>query len=60
MERFETVEIGRRQDGTKIVRNYFINDDDANYMAKAHAYLTKDEKKLAKLQHREKQKSNHF
>lgn len=51
MERFESVEIGRRLDGTRIIRNYFINDN-INYLVKAQSYFTKDAKKLAKLRHR--------
>lgn len=51
MERLETVEIGRRLDGTKIIRNRFINDS-INHLVKAQSYFTKDAKKLAKLRHR--------
>lgn len=51
MERFETVELGRRLDGTKIVRNYFINES-INYLARAQSYFSKDAKKLAKLRHK--------
>ena len=52
MERFETVEIGVRLNGTKIVRNYFINDDYTNYLVKAQSYFTKEERKEAKRRHR--------
>lgn len=52
MERFETKEIGRRLDGTKIVRNYFINDDNTNYLTKAQSYFTKEQKKVAKLNYK--------
>lgn len=48
MERMLTREIGRRTNGTMIVRNYFINDDNTNYLIKAQSYFTKDEKKKAK------------
>lgn len=47
-----THEIERKPNGQKIVRNYFINDDDTNYMLKAHSYFTKEEKKIAKLNHK--------
>ena len=48
MERFETRVLGTRADGTKIVRNSFINDDNTNYLVKAQSYFTKEEKKMAK------------
>ena len=53
MERFESIEIGRRLDGSKIVRNSFMNDDDTNYLVKAQSYFTKLEKKQAKLSHKQ-------
>lgn len=52
MERLVTHEIERRHDGTKIVRNYFINDDTTNYLTQAQSYFTKDEKKIAKANHK--------
>ena len=52
MERFESIEIGRRLDGTKIVRNYFMNDDNTNYLLKAQSYFTKADKKQAKFNHK--------
>lgn len=50
-----THEIGTKTlDGKKIpiVRNYFLHEDDTNYLTKAQSYFTKDQKKQAKLQHR--------
>ena len=32
MEKLVSHEIERKADGTKIVRNYFINDDNTNYL----------------------------
>jgi len=52
MERKLTTELGRRLDGTLICRYRFINDDDTNYMVKAHSYFTKEQRKLAKLNHK--------
>jgi hypothetical protein len=52
MERMQTREIGRRTDGTLIVRNFFINDDKTNYLTKAQSYFTKSEKKEAKLNYK--------
>jgi len=52
MERFETKEIGVRADGTRIVRNSFINDDKTNYLIKAQSYFSKEEKKEAKLNYK--------
>ena len=52
METFVQQEIGRRSDGTKIVRNFFFNPDKTNYLVKAQSYFTKDEKKQAKLNYK--------
>ncbi len=52
MERLFTREIGRRTNGTMIVRNYFINNDNTNYLIKAQSYFTKDEKRIAKLNYK--------
>ncbi|MGB2525663.1 hypothetical protein [Flagellimonas sp. SN16] len=52
MERLITHEIEKLANGGKIVRNYFINDDNTNYLTKAHSYFTKEERKLAKLNHK--------
>jgi hypothetical protein len=49
METKVTHEIGQKKDGTKIVRNFFFNDDKTNYLVKAQSYFTKEEKKKAKL-----------
>ena len=54
MEQFISHEIERRADGTRIVRNYFINNDKTNYLVQAQSYFTKHEKKLAKLNHKNK------
>jgi hypothetical protein len=48
METLVSHEIGRKKDGTKIVKNFFFNDDKTNYMTLAHSYFTKQEKKQAK------------
>ncbi len=53
MERKLIQEIGRRSDGSSIVRVYFINDDNTNYLAKAHSYFSKNERKIAKFEHNE-------
>lgn len=47
-----TQEIERRKDGTKIVRNFFFNNDKTNWLVKAQSYFTKDEKKQAKFNHK--------
>jgi len=52
METLVSHEIGRKPDETKIVRNFFFNDDKTNYLVKAQSYFTKDEKKQAKLNHK--------
>jgi hypothetical protein len=52
METMVTHEIGRKNDGTKIVRNFFFNDDKTNYLVKAQSYFTKHEKKVAKLKYK--------
>lgn len=40
--------------GTKVVRNFFFNSDKTNYLSKAQSYFSKDEKKQAKLNHKNK------
>ena len=55
METMVTHEIGRKTDGTKIVRNFFFNNDKTNWLVKAQSYFTKHEKKVAKLQHKSNQ-----
>lgn len=52
METIITREVDRLRDGTRVVRTFFINSDQTNWMTKAHSYFTKDEKKLAKLKHK--------
>jgi len=52
MEVLVSHEIGRKADGTKIVRNFFFNEDKTNYLVKAQSYFTKDEKKQAKLNYK--------
>ena len=53
MERILISETGNKSiSGTMLVRRYFINDDNTNYLVKAQSYFTKDEKKLAKLNHK--------
>jgi len=44
--------IETKKDGSKIVRNFFFNEDKTNYLVKAQSYFTKDEKKQAKLNHK--------
>ena len=52
METMVTHEIGRKSDGTKIVRNFFFNNDKTNYLVQAQSYFTKHEKKVAKLKYK--------
>lgn len=51
MEILVSHEIERRKPDTKIVKNFFFNNDKINYLVKAQSYFTKDEKKQAKLNH---------
>ena len=51
MERRETKVIGRRADGSKIVRHTFVNDNPPNHMAVAHSHFTKAERREAKREH---------
>ena len=48
MEKVEVRVEGTRMNGTKIIRRFFINDDNINYLVKAQSYFTKEEKKMAK------------
>jgi hypothetical protein len=41
-----------KKDGSKIVRNFFFNEDKTNYLVKAQSYFTKDEKKQARLNYK--------
>lgn len=58
METIVTHEIERRRDGSKIVRNFFFNDDKTNYLVKAQSYFSKDEKKQAQLNYKNWLKNN--
>lgn len=58
MEILVTHEIETRKNGNKIVRNFFFNNDKTNYLVKAQSYFTKDEKKQAKLNHKNWLKNN--
>lgn len=49
METLVTHEIERKKDGSRIVRNFFFNNDKTNWLTKAQSYFTKHEKKIAKL-----------
>jgi len=49
MEKLITHVLEERGNGTKIVRNYFINQDNTNYMTLAHSYFSKLDRKIAKL-----------
>lgn len=44
--------IETKKDGSKIVRNFFFNEEKTNWLVKAQSYFTKDEKKQAKLNHK--------
>lgn len=44
--------IETKKDGSKIVRNFFFNEDKTNWLVKAQSYFTKDEKKQAKLNYK--------
>lgn len=44
--------IETRKNGSKIVRNFFFNEDKTNYLVKAQSYFTKHEKKVAKLNYK--------
>lgn len=52
METLVTHVLEMKKDGSKIVRNFFFNDDKTNYLLKAQSYFTKDEKKQAKINHK--------
>lgn len=38
--------------GSKLWKHYFFNSDSINYLVKAQSYFTKEQKKIAKLQHK--------
>lgn len=48
----------QKANGSKIVRNFFFNNDKTNWLVKAQSYFTKHEKKVAKLQYKANNKSN--
>jgi len=48
METMVTHVIEQKANGSKIVRNFFFNNNKTNYMTLAHSYFTKKEKKRAK------------
>lgn len=52
METLVTHVIETKKDNSKIVRNFFFNNDKTNWLVKAQSYFTKDEKKQAKLNHK--------
>ena len=52
METLVSHEIERKKDGTRIVRNFFFNEDKTNYLVQAQSYFTKSEKKRAKLDYK--------
>ena len=52
METLVVHEIGRKKDGSKIVRNFFFNNDKTNWLVKAQSYFTKHQKKIAKLNYK--------
>jgi hypothetical protein len=48
METKVTHVLEEKKNGTKVVRNFFFNEDKTNYMTLAHSYFSKQEKKQAK------------
>ena len=38
--------------GSTLYKHYFFNGDSINYLVKAQSYFTKEQKKIAKHQHR--------
>lgn len=52
METLVSHVIETRKDGSKTVRNFFFNEDKTNWLVKAQSYFTKDEKKQAKLNYK--------
>lgn len=48
MEKFISTEIGTRPNGTKIVRNHFINETKINLLTNAQHHFTAQEKAIAK------------
>lgn len=62
METLVTHVIETKKDNSKIVRNFFFNNDKTNWLVKAQSYFTKDEKKQAKINSKRNSNllSNHF
>ena len=58
METMVTHVLEQKANGTKVVRNFFFNNDKTNWLVKAQSYFTKHEKKVAKLQYKANNKSN--
>jgi hypothetical protein len=52
MEKLVSHEIDKKADGTRVMRNFFFNNDKTNWLVKAQSYFTKHEKKVAKLNHK--------
>ena len=52
METLVSHEIERKKDGSKIVRNFFFNNDKTNWLVRSQSYFTKDEKKEEKLNYK--------
>lgn len=48
MEKFISNEIGQRPNGTKIVKNYFMNETGVNLLTNAQHRFTAQEKVIAK------------
>ena len=44
--------IETKKDGSKIVRNFFFNEEKTNWLVKAQSYFSKAEKKVAKYNHK--------
>lgn len=44
--------IETKKDGTRIVKNFFFNEDKTNYLLKSQSYFSKDEKKQAKINYK--------
>lgn len=42
----------KKGDGTQIVKNFFLYENEGNVMASAQSHFTKEEKKSAKLNHK--------
>jgi hypothetical protein len=51
-------ELGIRADGTRICRYRLVNPAKENIMAQAHSYFTKEEKTIAKYNHKHKKYNN--